>query len=320
MSTVTTLTLQNAFDLPSPVTLHFEDSEFDINCPYSPTSSLKGVLIRSRPSSMEISERDLPAEFGQFGMTSNIHVPFIQAVPARKAAGLASKAMADATSGINTSATLTPIPLRAVRRVLAEDEENSDEAMPPTDVDGNAPAIYRRTWPSMEVLRRRVSGIFHRKDASHVPRAPSSTTSDTSLADATTTTHVTPPSRPRRTFSFSLRARAGPTTKIPEAPTSVVNAARAQRVRRSRSFAGFTYMAHRVLDPIPEPDVELDEIGLEAYNIARETGQFWVYEEDGGSCDRSIGTRGRACMVNRLYLSRCLCLCTHMLLRGRYKV
>ncbi|KAJ6503862.1 hypothetical protein C8R45DRAFT_1209425 [Mycena sanguinolenta] len=217
-----TFTLQNALNHSSPVTLHFEDSDFDISCPHPPTSSLKGgVLVRSRPSSMEISEHDLPAEFGH------------------------AESHGICPGGDNTSATRATTPLCIVHRALDEAEENSDEVIPPTAADANASAIYRRTWPSMEVLRRRISAIFHRKDASYVPRAPSPTASNKYLANAT------PP----------LASRRLPVLGMLETQTPVINAARAQRVRRSRSFAGFTHMALQVLDPIPEPDVELDEVG-----------------------------------------------------------
>ncbi|KAJ7888319.1 hypothetical protein B0H14DRAFT_3127291 [Mycena olivaceomarginata] len=310
MSTV--VTLQNALDLPSPVTLHFENADFDIGCPYSPTSSLKGVLVRSRPSSMEITGDDLPSEFGQFGMTGNVRVPFLQAVPVRKGIPLdiieTFNSARDATPRdeptLPSAARFATAPIRAVRRVLDDDEEEDEDADHATAATHHdTEATRRRTWPSMQRLRGRVSGIFQRRPTvTHVSAAPPPTPDTTAVSGGTTSTvdivHMPPTSsRPRRTFSFSLRdrVRAGATTnsKVPAAHTPVGNVARARRVRRSRSFSGFTSMAHQVLAPIAEPECDgLDEVALEAYNTARGVGQFWVYEEDLGGAAAGLLERG----------------------------
>lgn len=74
----TFITLQNTLDPPSPVT-DFEDPNFDLTCPLSPTSFLKGAFMCSHSNSMASSKSDLPSEFSQFGMTVNVTVSFIQA-------------------------------------------------------------------------------------------------------------------------------------------------------------------------------------------------------------------------------------------------
>ncbi|KAJ7769447.1 hypothetical protein B0H16DRAFT_1452634 [Mycena metata] len=293
---MTTVTLRNAQDLPSPVTLYFEDRNLDLESPHSPTSSLKGVFVRSRPSSMDFSDHDLPSDFSQFGMTGNTLVPFIQAPPTSHAqfSSAAVAATPYATRGsdasfrddctVRTTGSAATTPVRAVRRVI-EDEDYADheEAMPPTTTTAN----WRRTWPSMQNLRGRVSGIFHRKPQGNTARPtappPSPALSAASSTSTLEITHVVPTSQTRRTFSLSLRNRTS--GKVPVAHTPVEHVvARARRVRRSRSFSGFTSMAHQVLEPIAEPDAdgiaELDEVGMEAYNTARGVGQFWVYEED----------------------------------------
>ncbi|KAJ7723485.1 hypothetical protein DFH07DRAFT_783527 [Mycena maculata] len=267
-----TVTLQNALDLPSPVTLHFEDSNFALDCPYSPTSSLKGVFVHSRPNSMLASEIDLPSEFGQFGMTGNTTVPFIQAPPASNNSSVMPHAMRDRTSRddctIRTTASTATTPVRAVRRV--EPDFDDEEDVPPIDATSQAPQTRRRTWPSMEGLRSRVSGIFQHKHAA-LPAVPPPTPESLDVA---------PAPRAKRAFSFSLRARTSSTSsKIPASHMPVGNIARPRRVRHSRSFSGFTSMAYQVLSPVAEPE-ELDEVALEAYNSARGIGQFWVYEED----------------------------------------
>ncbi|KAJ7031744.1 hypothetical protein C8F04DRAFT_1262604 [Mycena alexandri] len=304
---MTTVTLRNAQDLPSPVTLYFEDRNLDLEFPHSPTSSLKGVFVRSRPSSMDFSDHDLPSDFSQFGMTSNTIVPLIQAPPAShgqfsSAAGAATPyATRDRDISfrddrtVRTTASAATTPVRTVRRIVEDDDAQEDypeEAMPRTTTTAN----WRRTWPSIQNLRGRVSGIFHRKHNQPTAPPPSPALSVASSTSTLEITHVVPTSQTRRTFSLSLRARPRHRTsstsvstrnKVPVAHTPVEHVvARARRVRRSRSFSGFTSMAHQVLAPIAEPDAdadgmaELDEVGIEAYNTARGVGQFWVYEED----------------------------------------
>ncbi|KAJ7484799.1 hypothetical protein B0H11DRAFT_2231479 [Mycena galericulata] len=283
MSTVTTF--ENTIDVPPA--LNFEESDFDLNCPYSPTSSLKGVFVRSRPNSMAISESDLPSEFEQFGMTVNATVPFLEAPPVSKARHRPREPSFRDDSTVRTARTMPANAMRAVRRV-EDDGDEDEESVPPT---AKAPTTRRGTWPSMVNLRSRVSGIFQRKQApthSHAPppspTAPSASTSTSSPLEADIE-HVAP--RSRRTF-FSLRSRASSTSsKVPPSHTPVGHtaSARTRRVRRSRSFSGFTSMAHAVLAPIADADAEpeeeeLDEVGMEAYRTARGVGLFWVYQEE----------------------------------------
>ncbi|KAK6966313.1 hypothetical protein R3P38DRAFT_935840 [Favolaschia claudopus] len=314
-------TLQNAFDLPSPVTFHFDDAEpdFDVDCP-SPTSSVRGVFVRSRPNSMQLSEEEaasMSVDFAQFGMTGDLRVPFIHAAPPSRVAfhANATSYREEDTTTVRTSKTAastrssTPS-MRLVRRAFTDDDDDASDtenSMPPAQPSSPAAKTpQRRTWPSMERLRGRVSGIFQRKRASSTtltapPPTPSDSTSDVSTSStwgsvATPTSsdddiiHITPSSRPRRTFSgFSLRTRARAATtasqsKRPVAHDVVDHLAipRAKRVRRSRSFSGFTSMAQQMmLPPIADVDEpEVDEVGMEAYNVARGIGQFWKYEED----------------------------------------
>ncbi|KAJ7121543.1 hypothetical protein C8R44DRAFT_736335 [Mycena epipterygia] len=277
MSSMAILTLQNAADLPSPVTLHFDDpNTFNLRCPHSPTSSLKGVFVRSRPSSMDLSElADLPSEFGQFGMTGNTRarVPFLHASPAP---------MHTITSALDTPAT-APTRVRAVRRLFVDHDHDSDSDadadadadVPPTEP---APTPRRRTWPSMGNLRGRVSGIFQRRQSivTHGPGSvapPPSPTASSSTASASAftsfpcaSTTALAPAPVRRVFSFSLRSR---TTKH-AAPVKMRATTERGARRRSRSFSGFTSMAHQVLAPIAEP----------AHDDDYEGGEVWIYALD----------------------------------------
>ncbi|KAJ6517447.1 hypothetical protein C8R47DRAFT_1255043 [Mycena vitilis] len=284
----TTVTLQNADDLPSPVTLHFDDPDFELDCPHSPTSSLRGVFVRSRPSSMDYSAGEVPLDldsaFAQYGLTgNNTRVPLIQAAPARQAASSFRVARPiftrrtsvrdDAT--IRTARTCATTPVRAVRRVLDEDEDSYDAPMPPRRRDTDAPVPRSSTgWPK---VARLVSGIFTRKHTStHAgapPPSPSATSPSSSGSDATSSTSTleSAPST-RRTFSFSLRANK----KVPAAHTPVAHVA----VRRSHSFSGFTDMLAMPSVPEPEFDNDFDDVALEAFYTARAVGQHWVYEED----------------------------------------
>ncbi|KAJ6576080.1 hypothetical protein DFH09DRAFT_1361687 [Mycena vulgaris] len=294
MSTVATL--QNAFDLPSPVTLHFDDPDFALTCPHSPTSSLKGVFVRSRPNSMDISDpTELMSEFAQFGMTGNTHVPVMQTPPSSKSPSYPAiphptrdtPSRDDCT--VRTTATAATTPIRAVRRVVNEDPED----VPPTQPDASALSIRRRTWPSMERLRSSVSGIFQRTPKRYTSLAPPPPSPTDPTSDSETEiTHVTPTPHARRTFSLSFRSRARTSsissTKFP-APVGNIPT-RTRRVRRSRSFSGFTSMAQQlgtIAEPDADADAELDEVGLEAYNTVRGIGRFWVYEEDEGESDLS---------------------------------
>ncbi|KAJ7488304.1 hypothetical protein FB451DRAFT_1391249 [Mycena latifolia] len=310
MSTV--VTLQNALDLPSPVTLHFDDPDFELDCPHSPTSSLKGVFVRSRPNSMDLSDSDAPAllsHFEEFGMTGNTRVPFIHAPPASRNIYRTARdtpGRDDYTVRTTATSATTGSPIRAVRRVFDDDTDDEADVPPVAPADGST---RRRTWPSMNNLRSRVSGIFHRKHtaAQHAPTAPPPPTPtdscDLESSSSTSTenldiTHSAPAPRPRRTFSFSLRSRSRTSsissTKLP-APVGHI-ATRTRRVRRSRSFSGFTSMAHQVLAPIPDADggEDLDDVTLEASNTVRGIGQFWVYEEDESEAEAAAGVLERA--------------------------
>ncbi|KAJ7676179.1 hypothetical protein B0H17DRAFT_1207449 [Mycena rosella] len=304
------LTLQNALDLPSPVTLHFEHPDFELDCPHSPTSSLKGVFVRSRPSSMDFSSADAPdllSQFQQFGMTGNTQVPFIQAPPASRMAGTADiltrprATISRDDCTVRSTASSSTTPVRAVRRVLeddeTDDEDDDEDLVPPTD--GAGTTTRRRTWPSMEGLRSRVSGIFHRKQLAYAPMAPPPPTpADREMASVLSTTeitHATPATLPRRTFSFSLRSRSR-TSSVSSTklfPPAVNIAARTRRVRRSRSFSGFTSMAQQVLAAIADADTEdFDDVALEAFNTVRGIGQFWMYEEDEAEVAAGVLERG----------------------------
>ncbi|KAJ7162783.1 hypothetical protein C8R43DRAFT_1173595, partial [Mycena crocata] len=264
---------QNALNNPSPVTLHFDHSNtVNLECPHSPTSSIKGVFVRSRPSSIELSG-PAAAEFLQFGMIGNTHghVPFLQAPPA-------SNRIPDATHSD------TDFPeecsIRTVTPLICRTSDDDIENRPPPRA-----STERRTWPAVARLRSRVSGVFQHKRAAAPTAPPPSPTGATTTLLATNAdseiSHIAP-SSVRRTFSFSLRSRTSSISakaKVPAAHTPVGNIARNRRVRRSRSFSGFTSMAHQVLAPIAEPE-DMDEVALEAYQTARSCGRVWVYERE----------------------------------------
>ncbi|KAJ7624762.1 hypothetical protein FB45DRAFT_1030893 [Roridomyces roridus] len=78
----------NASEFLSPITFQFDNPEdFDVNCPLSPTSSVRGVYVRSRPTSMAVSELEaietltFPSDFASYGLSPNRIVPFLHAVP-----------------------------------------------------------------------------------------------------------------------------------------------------------------------------------------------------------------------------------------------
>ncbi|KAJ7214445.1 hypothetical protein GGX14DRAFT_542183 [Mycena pura] len=282
----------NIHDLPV-VTLHFEDEQhrgaaLAVACPHSPTSSLRGVFVRSRPTSMlapdgsELQGGLAAADLAQFGMTAGAaRVPVIHAAP----------------------------PARTAQPKHAQEEREDDDddapargpaqepgavpAVPPSAPIAAAPAPdapgtrRRRTWPTMGRLRGRVSGIFQRK--TQAPAAPPGSPATPTDAGAA--------SGPRASArSLGLRAHAGSTTnllfrsskstaKTGHGPVEDPARARTRRVRRSRSFSGFTSMAQRALSSIPDSEQGLDEVGREAYDTMRGLSPFWVYDHDSEGAD-----------------------------------
>ncbi|KAJ7275866.1 hypothetical protein C8J57DRAFT_1505169 [Mycena rebaudengoi] len=245
----TSLTTE-AMNLRSP--LLYDGSQFSISTPH---------LTRSSAATMQSHE-----EFGPMG---NATVPFIYDQP--------------------TISTSFPVQV-SWSDFVQEQSTHSTDSTPDTPTTADAEASYpiahpdatttearRRTWPSMVKLRRRVSGIFNRKSVSSLPANPPPSPVKPELGG-----DMAPPAPPRRTFSFSLRSRTSSIGRrnIPAQHVEPVSniATRRQQVRRSRSFSGFTTMAHHVLYSIPELN-DADEIGVEAYNTLRGIEPFWAYED-----------------------------------------
>ncbi|KAJ6612341.1 hypothetical protein B0H10DRAFT_2223189 [Mycena sp. CBHHK59/15] len=272
MSTTTLYAAQSEDDLScSPVTFHFDASDLELSNPHSPASSVKGLFIRSRPNSMAISENESP--FEQFGMTSNIQVPIMHPPPVAIISNATKQTPSVRTHA--TSATTTTV--HPVRRDTVESGAQAADTDATTRLGHFQPQAVR--------------GQASAQSSANARRRRTPPAEDT-----------TPPWS-RRTFSLSMRSRA---SSIRSHQASASNAepvenvlARRRRVRRSRSFAGFTTMAQHVLASIEEPDhdetAELDEVSVEAYNTVRGIGKFWVYEEDesGAVCILERGVERR---------------------------
>ncbi|KAJ7603236.1 hypothetical protein FB45DRAFT_882234 [Roridomyces roridus] len=213
----------NTSEFLSPITFRFDNPEdFDFNCPLSPTSSVRGVYGRSRPTSMAASELEavetlaFPSDFSSYGLSPNPTVPFLQAVP------LARKKKAASIRSTRTT------PLDANSHVVFDESEN----VPPTP-EGTERLRRTSTWTR---FRGSMSGIFHRKQPS-LKSIPAPTECEVKLSSK---------------FSLRSRVRAdtvgqaaapalGPIINI--APPTATAIERKRRVRRSRSFSGFTSAA-----------------------------------------------------------------------------
>ncbi|KAJ7624724.1 hypothetical protein FB45DRAFT_1005564 [Roridomyces roridus] len=262
----------------SPITFQYDGAdELDLGCPHSPTSSLRAVFVRSRPTSMAVSDVDptefinFPTELSAYGMAP-VSVPRIDPAPPVK---LRKKKPSADTASVRTMLTTRTAPIRAVRRpvVVVDDDDDDVENVPPTRQDKPLPR-RRGTWDG---IRGRVSGIFTRKPSS--VKQGVSAPAPSPIDDKSTPAPMIIPT-PRHTASkFSLRSHANTVGKAAPVSYTVTKAEtpaqRKKRVRRSRSFSGFTNMGRG-----DESDDDLDEATLEATRSAAGFGCLWRYEEE----------------------------------------
>ncbi|KAJ7624772.1 hypothetical protein FB45DRAFT_1086699 [Roridomyces roridus] len=217
----------NASEFFSPITFQFDNPEyFEVNCPLSPTSSVRGVYVRSRPTSMAVSELDVvetltfPSNFASYDLSPYPTVPFLQAVP------LARKKKAASIRSTRTT------PLDATSHVIFDDSEN----VPPV-LEGTGRLRCNSTWTR---FRGSMSGIFHRKQPS-LKSIPAPTEPELKLS-----TKFSLRSRVRAdTVGKAAAPALGPIINIAPPTTTGVDESespmeRKNRVRRSRSFSGFT--------------------------------------------------------------------------------
>lgn len=262
--------------IPSPSS---SVDDFFATTPLSPTSSIKGAFVRSRPTSAEHPEYAYPVTFAHFDFgnnfatldygnnipatptsssgtttpTSDEHAAVATHMWARGTPADARSAPAPSTR--NGSHRTIVVPLRIVRR-----SDASAPVAPAGRLSGGSPAGLR-TWPSYKRLRKTVSTIFHRKDGGGAGR----------------------PAEDAKSASAHLRRATISGTCGGAGPVHVGGPGLAQtraHLRRSRSFAGFAGVLAAIEDG--DDDDDLDEATAEAQGVAEDVRRRWVFEEVGG--------------------------------------
>ncbi|KAJ7137386.1 hypothetical protein C8R43DRAFT_955586 [Mycena crocata] len=257
----------------------------------SPTSSIKGVFVRSRPTSMDGSIIDFPTEpdFSQFGLTPAPPAldavfpkpPLIGAPPVYKKRRYATstKSLYTGTgTGTSLKTNHSPIvPLRAVRRVHTEAdyEEIEEENVQPKAGHG---------WSFKKLKKKLVPGIFHRpapSTSSHtlqpfdfninaeIPTVAS--TPQSSLRGGTMSTAATFASSPQS----SLRGRTMSTKSFKGVKSKKGGKAHTTRPAipghmraRVHSFTGYSAYSDTDLTLLDEETVEQNRIAAEKLQIA----------------------------------------------------
>ncbi|KAF8180726.1 hypothetical protein K438DRAFT_2171082 [Mycena galopus ATCC 62051] len=266
-------------------------SETDVEPP-SPGNSLKGLYVRSRPTSMDGSIIEFPTNFGlrddvdfdftPFGMTrppiyattpNTLHFPLpphLGLPPPGKKRRYATS-MKSLYTGTGTGTSLKTnrapiVPLQAVPRVV---EEGPATPLPPPLPPVIAP---RERWDSIKKI---VPGLFRR----HTARPLLDRANDAESACATATAHTQPTasfsaesSSSARTRGRALSIRSFKSSKskgkmraagIENVPLLPVRAVPATPRPRVHSFSG--YLADsELVDEEDETDAEMTAVHLEA--------------------------------------------------------
>ncbi|GLB38827.1 hypothetical protein LshimejAT787_0506920 [Lyophyllum shimeji] len=281
---------------PSAVFIYSPRSSIDdtlLKAPLSPTSSLKGVFVRSRPTSAAFSDYEFPGIGELHTDSSPSPSPFStdeeSSDDAERWVAHAqthdSPRAADARS-IAPSTYTTTSRMRIVRRSDADmhaeemtlaralnaaksntkadkDEEKYKAEKEKEEAKDKAQA-RRRTWPSYKAIRKTVSNILHRRDPHSVPvpvPVPVPGRGTNALAPPPPIERIKPSSaslfsrrrNPRRRAT-TTEASTTPVTPAPPKPKPKL-ATRAQ-LRRSRSFSGFTNVLSAIGDDDDEPEEE----------------------------------------------------------------
>ncbi|RDB30384.1 hypothetical protein Hypma_006998 [Hypsizygus marmoreus] len=299
MSTLTHLEVP-----PSAVFLYSPRSCDNLKPPLSPTSSVKGCFVRSRPTSAVFSEYEF-SEFPGMSGSNDSPSPITSEDESRPISpaidALVYAANRRANFGQSDTRSLAPSTLsrmRIVRRSDADvDEEmaklrerleihaqgNKEDTMNGNkvvvDESATGAGARRRTWPSYKAIRKTVSSVLHRKEA-RVSGVNQKAT------DVTTQSNREPPVERLKSSSASLFPRRRKTvssgrdkakaTQGGQRPRANTDSAHIHApLRRSRSFSGFT----NVLSVINDDDDDLDEATTEARGLVAVIRRRWAFEE-----------------------------------------
>ncbi|KAG5643733.1 hypothetical protein DXG03_009723 [Asterophora parasitica] len=287
---------------PSAVFIYENPIDDELRESLSPTSSIKGVFVRSRPTSADYSGY----EYGGIGdiagpspITSSdestASFPDTDTILARWAR---RQAQADARSLAPSTFTIGSR-MRAVRRDVDSDAITIHAVAHNEVVAEAEKSARRRTWPSYRAIRQTVSNILHRKDAPTCVAVKGGNFASSSVGPATNLDVPTERIKSSSTSLFSRRRRRRATTDAdkkkakvapviaPRASSMDALAYRAQ-LRRSRSFSGFTSVLGAINDEADDDD-ELDDATAEARQLVAAIGRSWAFEEMAED-DREDGT------------------------------
>ncbi|KAF8876385.1 hypothetical protein BD779DRAFT_1475642 [Infundibulicybe gibba] len=273
------------FSYPSTDSLSSEYQKDFFPRALSPTSSIKGCFVRSRPTSAEFSDYGDYTDFSALALTeklgkttssssSEAEGSTVDDIVLKATSNWArDKIMSSdarsimAPSVLTTGSRSTIVPVRIIRRS-------------PADIIDDPPAANgkdksrRHTWPSYKKIRKTVTSILHRKDVDKDAKSPapevmverlkSSSASLFTKKRRVTVGEMDSDTRPRIPRALSIRSRVqnkGPSTRA--------------ELRRSRSFAGFT----SALAAIDDADDDVDEVTAEARGVVEAIGRRWMFEE-----------------------------------------
>ncbi|KAF5377820.1 hypothetical protein D9615_006816 [Tricholomella constricta] len=313
---------------PSAVFIYSPRSLDDaaLKAPLSPTSSIKAVFVRSRPTSTAYSDDDL---YNGMGMGHLATSPFSSedesgnSSPATDTDTILDttdpwtrrQAQSDARSLAPSTFTISSR-LRIVRRDMDRDVDAATiHGQPPAqEKEKEKPVVTkggdsgttdnksrRRTWPSYKAIRKTVSSILHRKDA------PPTRAAAPAPADFDAPTERIKPSSASLFSRRRGRARGCSTTDASKEhrPVMVIGPPRAlgrpldidalayrAQLRRSRSFSGFTNVLVAIHDNDNDDDEEeeLDEATAEARELVAGIGRSWAFEDVQVQDERECGT------------------------------
>ncbi|KAG5652227.1 hypothetical protein H0H81_005769 [Sphagnurus paluster] len=292
---------------PSAVFILPYDFKSQLKVPSSPTASVRGVFVRSRPTSAfseyeyngigDVGAGNISSE-EESGDTS----PDTDDILGEHEIWPPTPTQSDARSLAPSTFTVSSR-VRIVRRSDAEADQAATAAVHASHIDADDArstltkadkGLRRRTWPSYKAIRKTVSNILHRKDAPS--RAVVKGGAAGELAAALAEPEFGAPTERIKSSSvslFSSRRRRRATTDAGldqpiSQPQAQVKAPRAQaprvasldamayraQLRRSRSFSGFT----NVLGPIDDDD-EIDEATAEARDLVAAIGRRWAFED-----------------------------------------
>jgi hypothetical protein len=296
----------------SAVFLYSPRSCDNLKPPLSPTSSLKGCFVRSRPTSTDFDYEysQLPSfamEPTSSSEESNVTTPTSSATSTGDLLECASQAtekwaLAQMQGNDSDTRSLAPstltctdprpvVPVRIIRRSDAEMDvemvkmvKKKNQMKSQNAVGGDKATINarRRTWPSYKAIRKTVSNILHRKDTPVVAATgakgglptPEPPAERVKSSSASMFTK-----RRRATVSNGGEKKEGNEhgTSSSRGKMSAVGFQYGAQLRRSRSFSGFTNVL-AVIDDTGDDD-DLDELTTEARGVVLDIRRRWDFEE-----------------------------------------